>query len=212
MPEAAPGHQDRSAFQDRFCVPIDTMDKLDQFAALLTRWQKKINLVGPKTIDTLWSRHFWDSAQLASHLPVKTETVMDIGSGAGLPGLILAVIADVKVHSVESDGRKIAFQRQAAFAMGVSEKVVLHNNRIETLDPLFPQVITARAFAPLQKLFELSHAQASPETLWILPKGQNVGAELEKATKCWTFHVKQVHSETDDAARLLLFHSVERTP
>jgi 16S rRNA (guanine527-N7)-methyltransferase len=96
-------------------------------------------------------------------------------------------------------------------AMGLVEKVVLHNKRVETLPAIGADVITARAFAPLAKLFELSHTHAHDKTLWILPKGQNVALELEEATKCWTFHVKQVHSETDDQAKLLLIHSVRRS-
>jgi len=200
--------QDRAAFQNRFNVSHETYEKLDAFAALLTKWQKKINLVGPKTIETLWSRHIWDSAQLCDHLPAKAKTVLDIGSGGGLPGLIVATLRDVTVHSVESDGRKIAFQRQAMLALGLQGKVVLHNNRVESLPPFSVDVITARAFAPLDKILEFAHPFARPGTLWILPKGENVGDELKKATKCWTFHVKQVHSETEKNARLLLLSGV----
>lgn len=187
------------------------MAQIDAFAALLERWQAKINLVGPKTIKEVWTRHIWDAAQIRDHIPAETTSIMDIGSGAGLPGLILAALTGARVHSVESDGRKIAFQRQAMMAMGLAEKVVLHNKRVEALPAMGVDVITARAFAPLAKLFELSHKQAHDETLWILPKGQNVALEIEEATKCWTFHVKQVHSETDDQARLLLIHSVRRS-
>lgn len=164
--------------------------------------------MGPKTIETLWQRHIWDSAQLIDHLPDGNPSVLDIGSGAGLPGLILAAMTDARVLSVESDGRKIAFQRQAALAMGMMDKVVLHDKRIEAIDPLYPDIITARAFAPLHKVFELSYGHARAETLWLLPKGQNVASELEEATKCWTFHVKQVHSETDENATLLIISSV----
>lgn len=216
MPEAredaAPlGVQNRTAFQARFDVSRETMAQIDAFAGLLERWQTKINLVGPKTIDEIWSRHIWDAAQIRNYIPSETTSIMDIGSGAGLPGVILAALTDALIHSVESDGRKIAFQRQVAMAMGLVEKVVLHNKRVETLPAIGADVITARAFAPLAKLFELSHTHAHDKTLWILPKGQNVALELEEATKCWTFHVKQVHSETDDQAKLLLIHSVRRS-
>lgn len=203
--------QDRSAFQARFDVSRETMAQMDAFAGLLARWQAKINLVGPKTLKEVWSRHIWDAAQMRDHIPPETTSILDIGSGAGLPGLILSALTQVQLHSVESDGRKVAFQRQAAMAMGLVEKVVLHNNRIEALPGLGVDIITARAFAPLSKLFELSHTHAHEKTLWILPKGQNVALEIEEATKCWTFHVKQVHSETDDHAKLLLVHTVRRS-
>lgn len=145
---------------------------------------------------------------MLAQVPKGARTVLDIGSGAGLPGLIFAAMTDIKLESVESDGRKIAFQRQAALAMGMVKKVVLHNKRVEALAPLYPDIITARAFAPLHKVFELSYHHASKDTLWLLPKGQNVASELAEATKCWTFHVKQVHSETDDTATLLMISSV----
>lgn len=203
--------QDRAAFLKRFEVSRETLGQLDAYAALLTRWQAKINLVGPKTVDALWARHLWDAAQLCEHIPAKTTSVMDIGSGAGLPGLVLGAMAGVVVHSVESDARKIAFQRQALLAMALQGKVVLHNKRVEQAAAMNVDVITARAFAPLPRLFELGHNHAHADTQWILPKGQNVGLEIESATKCWTFHVKQVHSETDEKARILLIHSVRRS-
>ncbi|MEM6682675.1 MAG: 16S rRNA (guanine(527)-N(7))-methyltransferase RsmG [Pseudomonadota bacterium] len=198
-----------------YAIDSQAAQKLDAYAALLAKWQRKINLVGSKTLAQLWTRHIWDSAQLGRYLPGAGSTqsspvILDIGSGAGLPGLILAALTPAQVHSVESDTRKIAFQRQAVMAMKLSTKVVLHNKRIETLPRFQSDVITARAFASLPNILDMSVPFATENTLWILPKGENVGSELEEATKCWTFHVEQVHSETEDSARILLLSDVRR--
>ncbi|MEO0412902.1 MAG: 16S rRNA (guanine(527)-N(7))-methyltransferase RsmG [Pseudomonadota bacterium] len=194
---------------ERFGLNAATLESLDAYADLLARWQKKINLVGPSTIQALWQRHIWDSLQLASLLPQGAPSVADLGSGAGLPGLLLAQMRPVTLHSVESDSRKIAFQRQALAQMAFCGKVVLHNKRAEALTPLNADVITARAFAPLQSLLPLGYHHCHETTEWILPKGQNVEAELEEATKCWTFKVKTVHSETHEEARVLCLSEVK---
>lgn len=194
---------------ERFGLTASALDSLDAYAGLLARWQKKINLVGPSTIQHLWQRHIWDSLQLASLLPKDVSSAADLGSGAGLPGLLLAQMRDMTLHSVESDSRKMAFQRQALAQMHPLGKVVLHNKRVESLAPLSVDVITARAFAPLQNLLTLGYRHSHETTVWILPKGQNVEAEVEEATKCWTFRVETVHSETQEEARVLCLYEVK---
>ncbi|MEM7568246.1 MAG: 16S rRNA (guanine(527)-N(7))-methyltransferase RsmG [Pseudomonadota bacterium] len=199
---------ERAAVIKRFDLSGAQLSAIDAYADLLTRWQAKINLVGPATLKTLWTRHIWDSLQLADLLPDGSQAVADLGSGAGLPGLLLAHRRPITLHSVESDSRKIAFQRQALRAIPPVEKVVLHNNRVGALEPLKADVITARAFAPLPKLLSLGYKHQHHGTVWILPKGQNLADEIEEATKCWTFRAETVHSETDKEARILCLHEV----
>ncbi|MGD1953649.1 MAG: 16S rRNA (guanine(527)-N(7))-methyltransferase RsmG [Sphingomonadales bacterium] len=197
------------ALTRRFALTPEQASALEAYVALLAKWSPKINLVGASTLDDPWRRHIWDAAQVADLLPDTADTLIDMGSGAGLPGLILAVLCNVAVHSIESDGRKTAFQRQAVQQMGLREKVVLHNNRVEACSGLSADIITARAFAPLQKLLQMGYGFSHSQTLWVLPKGQNLDAELKEATKCWTFHSDTVHSETDVDARILCLREVK---
>lgn len=200
---------DRAALIARFGLSGAELDGLDAYAAALTKWQRKINLVGPSTLKHLWRRHIWDSLQLASLVPANAVSIADLGSGAGLPGLIVAQRRPVTLHSIESDSRKMAFQRQAVAKMSFGGKVVLHNNRVESVAPLSAHVITARAFAPLQKLLQLGYPHQIEDTLWVLPKGQNVEVEIAEATKCWTFVAETVHSETEEEAQILCLREVK---
>ena len=128
-----------------FDVSRETLAKFDAYAELLEKWQKRINLVSGKTLPELWTRHFLDSAQLYKSLPSGCNTLVDMGSGAGLPGLVMAIMGVPDVHMIESDSRKVAFLREAA--RGAGAKVTLHNERIEDVAP-FP----ARR-APLRRGF-----------------------------------------------------------
>ena len=151
-------------------------DALDRYSRILMKWQTSINLVSRKTLGTLWSRHILDSAQLLAHLPSSPCRVMDIGSGAGFPGLILAIATHHEVHLVESDQRKCAFLRAAAREVGVD--VVIHNERIEALPDIEADVITARALAPLDKLLDLTHHHHHDNQQLLFLKGKTAKQEL----------------------------------
>src|SRR5512138_1635951 len=112
-------------------VPRGTLDRLEIYAALLAKWQAKINLVGLATLPDLWRRHFLDSAQLEPLLEKPAGTLVDLGSGAGFPGLVLAILTDWRVHLIDSDQRKCAFLRQVAQDCGVLDRVTIHGKRIE---------------------------------------------------------------------------------
>src|SRR5262245_14217980 len=145
-------------------VPRGTLDRLETYAALLTKWQARINLVGPATLPDLWRRHFLDSAQLiplleqADSLPQDGggRILVDLGSGAGFPGLVLAIMTDWRVHLIDSDQRKCAFLRQVALDCGVLERVTIHAKRIEQVTGIAVDVATARACAPLEELLALA--------------------------------------------------------
>ena len=166
-------------------VSRETKERLKAFVAVLKRWQKSINLVSRSTLDEVWGRHILDCGQVYRHITDTDADVMDIGSGAGLPGLILAIMAAEKaaggeaarpVTLVESDERKCAFLSVAAREVGVS--VTVCNKRIEELAPGAPGVITARALAPLEKLLEWTASQHHPGLECLFMKGANHAGEL----------------------------------
>lgn len=190
------------AFQTLTGVSRETIDRLSLYAALLNKWQTRINLVGAATLADLWRRHMLDSAQLYPLLPEGTRTVLDIGSGAGFPGLVLAVLGVPDVHLVESDTRKCAFLREAARVAGVS--VTLHNTRLESLTPWSVEVVTARAFAPLPKLLWLArHFLQNVGVQGLFLKGESVEQELTEARKQWTLETECIQSRSDPVGVVL---------
>ncbi|MEO0391701.1 MAG: 16S rRNA (guanine(527)-N(7))-methyltransferase RsmG [Pseudomonadota bacterium] len=192
---------------------------LQTYVTLLKKWQPRINLIGPKTLRDIWVRHVQDSAQLLDHLPPilqeqtgqnqpsnQARRLVDFGSGAGFPGLVLAILRpDLDVHLVESDQRKGAFLREVARETGA--KITLHSQRIEKLKPLDAHIITARALAPLDKLMSYAQPHRAENGFYIFLKGQNVDAELTEATKCWNFDLETHVSVTDQAARILVLRN-----
>src|SRR5260221_2069883 len=139
---------DAAAFEAATGVSRETCERLERYVATLLRWQPTINLVSRGTLDDLWRRHLLDSAQLLPHMP-DCGPIVDLGSGAGFPGLVLAILGAPDVHLVESDSRKAAFLREAARAAGAA--VTVHNAPIETVS-VPAAAITARALAPLTPL------------------------------------------------------------
>ena len=157
-------------------VSRETLDQFAAYLALLEKWQKSVNLVARATLDIAWQRHILDSAQLARYLPAECKTIMDVGSGAGFPGLVLSIMQDATVHLVESDHKKTVFLQTVIRELGLS--AIVHNERIESLAPIAPDVITARAFAPLSKAIGLLAPHMQPHTILLLLKGRNVEEEL----------------------------------
>jgi len=157
-------------------VSRETEEKLEIYASLLEKWQQRINLISSKTLPCVWQRHILDCAQLIFHLPVKSGRVMDIGSGAGLPGLILAILTECEVHLVESDTKKVAFMRTALAKVDVN--AIIHHARIEKLPFLNIDIITARALAPLSKIIQLTQVQDHPGLSYLFLKGKGANEEL----------------------------------
>ncbi|XDZ62322.1 16S rRNA (guanine(527)-N(7))-methyltransferase RsmG [Alphaproteobacteria bacterium LSUCC0396] len=157
-------------------VSRETIDKFRAYLTLLEKWQARINLVANSTLAEAWQRHILDSGQLAAFYPPQTKNIMDVGSGAGFPGLVLAIMGGVTVDLVESDQRKAVFLSMVIRELDLPAKV--HNQRIETLPQLFPDVITARALAPVPKLLKLIENQLSPKSVCLFLKGAAVQDEL----------------------------------
>ena len=157
-------------------VSRETIDKFRAYLTLLEKWQARINLVANSTLAEAWQRHILDSGQLAAFYPPQTKNIMDVGSGAGFPGLVLAIMGGVTVDLVESDQRKAVFLSTVIRELDLPAKV--HNQRIETLPQLFPDIITARALAPVPKLLKLIENQLSPKSVCLFLKGAAVQDEL----------------------------------
>lgn len=196
----------------RFDVPRETLAKLDIYAAMLVEWQSRLNLVGPATLPKLWERHILDSAQLLDHLPTAGPLKwIDVGSGAGFPGLVIAMMRDdVALTLVESREKKCAFLRAVVDACGLGGRVTVLSQRIESLPSARFDVISARALASLTQLFDWGLRFAESDTRWILPKGASVDDELAEARKKFSFSVNLQPSITDPAARIVLASGVQR--
>jgi 16S rRNA (guanine527-N7)-methyltransferase len=193
-------------------VSRETLARLDRFVELLLDTQSHTNLIGPGTIPELWTRHIADSLQLLDLAP-DARTWLDLGSGAGFPGLVIAcALADrsgAAVHLVESTGKKAAFLRNVAEVLALPATV--HHCRVEQFSPrLTADVVTARALAPLPKLFGYLAPFLKSGAKALLPKGQDVEAELTQAAKYWKIEADQVPSRTNPAGRIVVVRALRR--
>lgn len=192
-------------------VSRETQDKLEQYLALLLKWQKAVNLVSPATLEDAWTRHFLDSLQMADLLPSTTKVLFDFGSGAGFPGLVLAMARpDLDVHLVESDQKKCSFL--STVSRETRTPVSIHNCRIESLQTdAVPDVITARALAGLEQLLTYARPWVikNPDLLLLLPKGANYTNELAVTGRERYARCEELVSQTDDRARILRISGVK---
>jgi len=179
----------------------ETMDKLEVYNNLLAKWQKSINLVSNNTIKDAVERHFLDSAQLIKYIENKYLVIADMGSGAGFPGLILAIMGIKKVNLIESDARKCEFMRQVSRET-FCKNVVVHNKRIEncSIDDL--DLVTARALAPIRDLLAWADSLKSGVDCLFL-KGEKAEEEIKEALKDWDFDYKLYKSDTDPKGNIV---------
>jgi 16S rRNA (guanine527-N7)-methyltransferase len=189
-------------------VSRETRARLNTYAELLRKWQRSINLVGPRTLDDLWKRHFIDSAQLMPLIPSTARVLVDFGSGAGFPGLVLAILGVAEVHLIESDQRKATFLREVGRATGTP--VTVHTKRIEQVTPFPADVVSARALAPLNDLLGYAAPFIGLDSLCLFPKGQMVEDELTAASKTWNMNIDRIQSVTDPSATILRVSQVSR--
>lgn len=196
------------AFAEAACVSRETLERLRVYAAALTKWQARINLVSASTLTDLWRRHFLDSAQLA---PFLGSTIVDLGSGGGFPGLVLAIMTGRPTVLIESDSRKCAFLREAARLTGTAVTVL--STRIESAASAAGDTVTARALAPLTDLvawsvpiFARTNVEA-PRAVFL--KGQNVEGEIETLSKMWDFDVELFPSVTEHSGRIVVLKRLQ---
>ncbi len=197
----------RAWVEREFDVPRETMAKLDAFAALLRTENERQNLVSRGTLDQLWLRHMADSAQLLRFAPAGASWV-DLGTGAGFPGLIVAALHDGPVTLVEERRLRVEFLQRAAALMGL--RIELFHGRAERVPPRHFDVISARAFAPLEKLLSLGTAFSTQKSLWLLPKGRNAEAELAALDASWQGEYRLEPSVTDAEAQIIVAQGVRR--
>ncbi len=185
-------------------LPAETRVRLDRFAELLARWNSRINLIAPRDLPSLWTRHVSDSLQLISHILPRLP-VIDLGSGAGFPGLIIAICTNNPVTLVEADTRKASFLREAARETGT--RAIIVNARIEKADIPRAPIITARALAPLPLLLDWAVPHLQPDGLCLFLKGRKAEDELTDASARWHMTIARTPSRTDpDGVILALSH------
>jgi 16S rRNA (guanine527-N7)-methyltransferase len=198
-------------FRAKINVSRETLARLKLYEEILRRWQPKINLVSQDSLDALWTRHMLDSAQLIEHIPSSTNTITDLGSGAGFPGLVIAIITGVKMHLVESDSRKSAFLREVIRQTEAPAEI--HNGRAEDIAPWSSDIVTARALAPLTKLLAYAAPFLRPpsgsetsdgSSICLFLKGAAWRDELTEAQKSWHIQCQDVVSITDPMGRILI--------
>ena len=201
---------DEEAARAALDVPRGTMERLEGFVDLLRTESARQNLVSASSLEQVWSRHVLDSAQLIRFAPANAATWLDLGSGPGLPGLIVALLHRSKVTLVESRRLRADFLHRAADLLGVAEKVEIVCARAETMEKRPFDVISARAFAPLGKLLAIGSAFSTKETVWVLPKGRSAKSELEEARGSWQGDFRLEPSVTDADAGIIVAKGVSR--
>ena len=203
-------------FGQAFGVSATTLDRLRTYVDLLIQWQQRINLIGPSTQETVWLRHIADGAQVLALGEVRGQTWIDLGTGAGIPGVVIAVLLAEAgrghVHLVESNQKKAAFLREVIRKTGAP--ATIHAGRIEEIDPRTirpePVLVTARALAPMAKLLDFAWPWLEDGALGVFLKGQDVDDELTEAAKYWRIKVRKQPSRIDPRGCVLLVEEAHR--
>lgn len=189
----------------QYNVSRESSECLERYVDLLLAWQKRINLIGPSTVHTVWTRHIIDAVQLIPLLPKGTVCIADLGSGAGIPGLVVAIAMSIKAHLYESNGKKTAFLQEAI--RRTQARAEVHQVRLEALarQSNVPVVdaVTARALAPLHLLLEYAAPFMAGGAPAFFHKGQDIEQELTEATKYWRVQSIRHASRTDSRGVIL---------
>ena len=190
----------RQWLQVRFDVSRETWERLERYVAILLEEMGQQNLIAESTRPQIWSRHIADSAQLIPLAGNWQGPWVDLGSGAGLPGIVVAILSQTPVQMVESRRKRIDFLNSVIRALDLPNASVF-GGRVEAVRPMTAAVISARAYAPLPKLIDSAAHLADEKTIWVLPKGRNAQNELEAATRSWqgVFHVERSVTDADSA-------------
>ncbi len=192
--------------RSNFDVSRETEQRLETFIGFLKREAESQNLISASTFDQIWSRHIVDSAQLLKFVPddsVQTDWI-DLGAGAGFPGLIVAMLSNYNVTLVESRSRRIDYLERAVAMLDMEKQVTVVGQPLERVKTAPFSVISARAFAPLPRLFELAQRFSTNKTLWLLPKGRNAAREWNEVEPFWNGEFRVEDSVTDSEAGILV--------
>lgn len=202
-------------FEDDLGVSRETLERLRLYADLVVKWQPRINIVGASTAEDVWARHLQDSAQLWPHLgDIATQPdakIVDFGSGAGFPGVVLSILGASHVTLMESNTKKTVFLMEACRVCGCLGKTEIARERIEGAHPRQADIITARAFAPLPKLLEMGQRHLKPGGQYVLLKGRAFETELSDAkADGWQFSVTTISSLVDPEGVVMILKGVNR--
>ena len=185
-------------------VSRESLARLEIYVDTLMSWQRRINLIGPSTTETVWTRHIVDAVQLLPLIPAESRILADLGSGAGIPGLVLAIAGNKEGHLYESNGKKVAFLRHVARLTGA--KVTVHQVRLEEVAGTNPppvDIVLARALAPLTLLLDYAAPFLRAGAKALFHKGQDIDIELTAATKYWNMQFSKHPSATDSRGCIL---------
>jgi 16S rRNA (guanine527-N7)-methyltransferase len=194
----------RNWLADHFDVSHETWDRLDTFVAFLKAEAVHQNLISASTLDHIWARHIVDSAQLLLSAPDHVGRWIDLGSGAGFPGIVIASLSDWQITLVESRAKRIDYLNRAIRQIGLDAQAIIAGMPVERVETAKYDVVSARAFAPLPKLLSLAERFSTDKTIWLLPKGRNAVNELEEASKAWDLDFSVQPSVTDPDAGILV--------
>ena len=195
-------------FQRATNVSRETLDKLICYSELLVKWQKSINLVSNSTLSDMWRRHFYDSAQLIDYFKEQEKPlkILDLGSGAGFPGVVLSIMGAGQVHLVEGVGKKCSFIKQIIQKTAID--AIVHNERIENMDVFAVDLITSRACADLEKLLDLTAKYIGPDTECLFLKGEKAEEEIKRASDKWDFRIKKYTSKSEESGMILKLSNI----
>jgi len=198
-------------FMEKYNVSRETFDRLKTYEASLNEWQTKLNLVSNSSLNDAWNRHFKDSVQLMKYIPEKAKIMLDFGSGAGFPGMVIAIVAaekmpHLKVSLIESIKKKTVYLNAVKELCGVNVHII--NDRIENLPSFNADVITSRAMCNLSDLLKYSYKFSNKKTTLIFPKGKSFKEEIKNAQKKWNFECKVFTNEINEEGVILVINNV----
>ena len=205
LPDSLLGPEDVGA---ALSVSRETLSRLTKFVDLLLKWQRSINLIGPGTVDDVWRRHVLDCGQLVRFLPDRRARVLDIGTGAGLPGMVLSILGAPHVQLIESDAKKCVFLREAARITETPVKIIEARAESALCEPA--DVVTARAVAPLMRLLGLTERYIKTNTICFFFKGKDFKNELTHIKNNWSMQLETHPSLTQRDGVILQLESVTR--
>lgn len=199
--------------EKKYNVSHETYEKLKNYQALVLEWNSKFNLISKSTEATIWERHIVDSLQLIKYITNEDKILLDLGSGAGFPGVVLAIACqeiypDLQINLVESIGKKTAFLHAVNEQLNLNMEI--HQERIEKLNIGKVDVITSRALAALPKLLDYAKPFCKKETRLILPKGENWSLENDEALMKWLYNYEVYNSDTSDVGKILRISDLGR--
>ena len=196
----------KNEFVKSLNVSRETLKSFYEYEALLSKWNEKINLVSKNTLVDIWERHFLDSGQIIKHVEASGKRWVDVGSGAGFPGLVVALLLkdrkiDCNLVLVEKNAKKVYFLNEVIRKLNLSVEVV--NDNIDTLEPLNADILTARAFSDLKNLIEIAFRHRKKEGICLFLKGENYRFELDKTLNYWFFDYDIVESLSSSSGKII---------